>query len=209
MPPSALTRNSRILTTAVQVVVFLFSSFGGTLRRLAPPQAVDVDQLVGISSFLVLIVLLIVSAISRTRRGRDRRSWITAGIALFVLSLVPAYFYPIQLERHTWENPPGREHRLLKGLDSDFTPAVQRYVAAHPDEGHDPQQLARNFETNQIWTPESLAQAAMRLRLLYVSLVLTLTTAVFCLIEANAEPIRRRRPARIRSAESPKGVAAK
>ena len=203
-------RHSRLLTTAVQVVVFLFSSFGGTLRRLAPPQSVNADQVVGILSFLVLILLLMVSGISRTLGRRAGRYWIAAGATAFVLALVPAYQYPVQLRRHTWEYPPGSGIQRLKGLESDFTPEVREYLATHPGAGEDdPTRLARNFELAQIWSPASLEAASRRLLLLYSWLVLALATAVFCLIEANVQPAGRSRSrTRSQGTRTPKRVSA-
>ena len=169
----------------VGIVGFLFAAFGGFLTNIAPPDQSGAQFIVGISSFLALIALLIVAALARSAPGvQYRRRWIIAGVVAFVFVLPATYLYRQSLGQYTWWYPDNKPIHRLRGLDSDFTPSVQDYLKQHPED-RDPKRLARNFEIDQIWTGPSVDHAGSRLSLLYAWLVLSLATSVFCLVEAN------------------------
>src|ERR1022692_3986049 len=122
-------RYSALLASAVEVVVFLFASFGGFLKGIAPPQQTGAAYATGILSFLVLITLLIISSLSRTAPGaKFRRAWLIAGIAAFILALPPAFLYPSALDRYTWSYPPETPVLRIRGSDADFTKQVEAFV---------------------------------------------------------------------------------
>jgi hypothetical protein len=182
-----------LLTSFIQVVAFLFASFGGFLKVIAPPEQTGARYTVGILSFLTLLILLLLSALARTAPGgKYRRIWIIAGASAFVLAIAPSFLYPRAIELYTWAYPPEKPIQRIRGLDSDFTALVKTYLKENPGQSSDPQILARKFEISDIWTAESLTNASSRLLVLYAWLVLSLATAVFCLLEANANAPGRR-----------------
>jgi len=179
-----------LLVSFVEIVVFLFAAFGGFLKSIAPPEQSRAPYIVGILSFLALIALLIVSAVARSAPGeRYRRGWIFAGVLAFVAALPASFLYPQALAQHTWWYPPDKAVQRLRGLDTNFTQPVKDFLKSNPQESA-PERLARNFELDQIWTQQSMDRAASKLTALYAWLVLSLATAVFCLLEANSSASR-------------------
>lgn len=174
-----------LLVPFVEIIVFLFAAFGGFLKSIAPPEQSGAPYIVGILSFLTLIALLIVAGVARSVPGEQyRRAWIFAGVLAFVAALPASFLYPQALAQHTWWYPPDKPVQRLRGLDADFTQPVKDFLKSNPQE-RAPERLARNFELDQIWTRESIDRAASQLKELYAWLVLSLATAVFCLLEAN------------------------
>jgi len=175
-----------LLVSFVEIVVFLFAAFGGFLKSIAPPEQSGAPYIVGILSFLALISLLIVAAVARSAPGeRYRRRWIFAGAIAFVVALPASFLYPRALAQHTWWYPPEKPVQRVRGGDNDFTEPVKDFLKGNPQDSA-PERLARNFELDQIWTQQSIDHAASELTTLYAWLVLSLATAVFCLLEANS-----------------------
>ena len=82
--------NQSLLTKGIEIVGALLAAFSGFLIGIAPPQAADAKFAVGISSFLSLIILFIIVALTRQRK-KYRRVWIVAGICLLVIYRLTAY----------------------------------------------------------------------------------------------------------------------
>jgi len=182
-----------ILTSFIQVVTFLFASFGGFLKTIAPPEQVQASYSIGILSFLVLIILLIISAVARTAKGvKFKRHWIIAGATAFALALPPSYFYHVALNSYTWSYPPENPVKRLRGLDSDYTEEVKSFLMNNNINVYPLTELVRNFEIDAIWTPQSLKKASAKLFVLYAWLVLSLATSIFCLLEANTVTTERK-----------------
>lgn len=183
---SGLNKMRPFLIVAVQVVVFLFAAFGGFLKEVAPPEQSNPKFAVGFSSFLVLIVLLIVSAVSKEApTDKFRRRWIVAGIVFFVLAVVSGLLYPWTLDKLTYDYPPppdAAEARHIRGLT--LTKKAEDFIARHPDK-ESPGQLELNLPYEVIWTADSVSKAKMLLNLNYIALVLSIASAVFCLLEVN------------------------
>ena len=175
-----------LIASFIEVVVFLFASFGGFLSKIAPPDETNPSYYVGIVSFLVLIVLLIVSAVSRRSPGvKHRRAWLTAGISCFIVAVPAAFLYPRMLHKYTYPFPPERPTETrVNGSESGLTEIAKEWVRENPLESS-PGVLARKFPPGQVWTQESIEHARTILLVSYVSLVLSLATAIFCLVEAN------------------------
>lgn len=184
----ALKGYKKNLVSFVQVVLFLFLAFGGFLKKIAPPDETNFSYHVGIVSFLVLITLLVVSAVARRKPGpKHRRAWMSVGIVFFALAVLSSFLYPGVLDKYTYPYPPEAPTEVrVKGLDNDLTEAAREWVKDHPLESR-PGVLARKLPKDEVWTRESVEHAKMVLLFSYASLVLSLATAIFCLIEANAE----------------------
>jgi hypothetical protein len=199
-----------LLVYFVEIVVFLFAAFGGFLKNIAPPEQSGAPYIVGILSFLALVVLLIVAAVARSAPGRRyRRKWIIAGMLAFAVALPASYFYSQSRSQYTWWYPPAEPVQRFRGLDTDFTPAVKDFLKNNKDNPQDraAERLARNFDLDQIWTKESIEHAASRLTFLYAWLVMSLATAVFCLLEANSAASRSpKQPSKISGADRGKTI---
>ncbi|WP_263350615.1 hypothetical protein [Acidicapsa acidisoli] len=176
----------KIIVSLVQVVLFLFTAFGGFLKKIAPPDETQPGYHVGLLSFLVLIILLTISALARQApAAKYRRAWTIAGIVCFVIAILSGFLYPRMLDRYTYAYPPEKPTQIrVKGLDSGLTDVAREWIQEHPLESS-PGTLARKLPKENIWTPESIEQAKTILLCSYGSLVLSLAAAIFCLIEAN------------------------
>lgn len=177
----------RIVGWGIEVVVFLFAAFGNFLIRIAPPDQTGVSFGVGIVSFLVLIVLLIVSALTRrTPLKIHTTMWIVSGAVCFVLAVVGAVLYQGTWEQTTYGYPPEKPMvRHVKASDNDLTDLALDWIRQHPNEAS-AAEMEANLGYERIWKQEALARANNRLLLTYGWVVLSLAMAVFCLVEANA-----------------------
>jgi hypothetical protein len=175
-----------ILASFIEVVVFLFASFGGFLSKIAPPDEASPSYYVGIVSFLVLAILLIVSGVSRRAPGqRHRWAWMSAGIVCLVLAVPSALIYPRMLRKYTYPFPLERPTEVrVNGSAGGLTEVAKEWVKENPLESS-PAVLARKFPLGQVWTQESIEHARMILLVSYGALVLSLATAIFCLVEAD------------------------
>jgi hypothetical protein len=160
-----------------------------------PPDQTGASFGVGLMSFFVLIVLLVISAMAKAKRTKAvRRRWMISGVICFLAAVAGALVYMSALEACTYSYPPERPlERHVRGADKDRTPLATQWVRQHPLEstGAD---LEANLPYDQIWTPDSIRSANRRLLLTYGWLVLSLATAVFCLLEANSSWLTSKHP---------------
>ncbi|MGP6156819.1 MAG: hypothetical protein ACLPYS_04790 [Vulcanimicrobiaceae bacterium] len=164
-------------------VALLFAAFGGSLTKLAPPQQVGGGNSVGLLSFVVLIVLLIVAVMGRSAvKTSARKGWIVAGIAASLVALPAVILYPRELADHTFRYPViNLTITYVNGSDKDLKPQARDYKRSHPDSS--PADLEQNFDYDQLWTSESIRYYEMVLLVMYGWLVLSIATAVFCLLQ--------------------------
>jgi hypothetical protein len=183
-----------VLTWGIEVVTFLFAAFGGFLTKIAPPDQTGASFAVGALSFLILIVLLVVTALGRQAPGnRYRKRWLAAGVILLLAALPAAYLYSEALNLYTYWYPPERPaERHVKGGDEYFTELAEEWAHANPTETS-AGELERNLPYDQIWKPEGIAASNRRLLLTYAWLVLSIAAGVFGLIEANSPTVKRAR----------------
>jgi hypothetical protein len=173
--------NNNVLARGIEVVGVLFAAFGGFLAGIAPPQAADARFAVGISSFLALIILFTIVAVTKKKY---RKTWIITAVALFVVAAGAAYYYKTSLDALTFEYPPGStqaEH--IAG--TELTQAARDYRQQH--EGISNAQLLARFgglqNKGKVWPEESVRSARARLIVSYVILVLAIASAIFALTE--------------------------
>src|SRR5437899_5651149 len=89
-----------ILEWAVKIVTFLFGMFGGFLTFIAPPEEANSRFAVGLSSSLVLVILLLISAlVQKPRSSKSRRKWLAVAITFSVLAVVTSLAYWWDLTR--------------------------------------------------------------------------------------------------------------
>ena len=189
---------NNLLAKFIQIVVFLFASFGGFLNDIAPPTQTNPKMTVGFGSFLVLIVLLIISAVARNfPAAKSKKKWIVAGCVFFVLALVSGILYPWTLSKLTYHYPPPPDvAREWKVSGLELTQTAKDFIAREPG-NYGPAQLEQNLEYQDIWTESSIAKAKLLLLSNYLCLILSISTAIFCLLEANSnvysKPARKKR----------------
>ncbi len=137
-------------------------------------------------SFLVLIVLLIVSAFSRRPRGRKHRAaWIAAGLASLLMAVSSAFFYPRMLHKYTYPYSLEKPTELrVHGSESGLTELAKEWVRENPLDAN-PGVLVRKFPPGEVWTQESIEHARTVLLVTYCTLVLSLATAIFSLLEVT------------------------
>lgn len=195
---------NKLLAKFIQIVVFLFAAFGGFLNEVAPPTQTNPKMAVGLGSFLVLIVLLITSAIARNLpAARSNKKWIIAGCFFFVLAVVSGMLYPWTLSKLTYYYPPPPDAAVawrVNGLE--LTQTAKDFIEREPG-NYGPAQLEQNLRYEDIWTESSLAKAKLLLLSNYLCLVLSISTSIFCLLEANSKKTIVRRSQGTRSGYRP------
>jgi hypothetical protein len=173
-----------LLTSFVEVVTFLLASFGGFLKKVAPPDQVGASYPVGIISFLMLVILLAISAIARkVPTQTTARKWIIAGVVLFVLALPPSFLYPYLLSHYTYPHQTELSKRQISASDKYLTSDAQQYKLANPDATSE--DLSQNLPDGDVWTRKGVERTELQLLVAYACLVLTLAGTIFCLLEAN------------------------
>jgi hypothetical protein len=176
-----------LLAKFIQIVIFLFASFGGFLNDIAPPTQTNPKMTVGFGSFLVLIMLLIISAVARNvPAAKNKKKWIVAGGIFFVLAIVSGILYPWTLSKLTYYYPPPPDAAMewkVNGLE--LTQTAKDFIEREPG-NYGPAQLEQNLKYEDIWTESSLAKAKLLLLSNYLCLILSISTAIFCLLEANS-----------------------
>lgn len=173
--------NQNKLVKGIEIVGILFAAFGGFLAGIAPPQEADARFAVGISSFLVLIILFIVSALSDKKY---RRAWIIVAACLLIISVGSAFYYKTTYNSLTFEYPPGsKEVEHIAG--TELTELAKSYKQQH--EGISNAQLLAGFgglqNKGKVWKEDSINAARTKLIFSYVALVLAIASAIFALTE--------------------------
>ena len=185
-------RYKQLLASSIQVVVFLFGSFGGFFKKVAPPSQVGAAYPLGILSFLVLILLLIISAIARRRSSAvSHTRWLIAAVALLLCSVTAGFVYPYMLQKYTYPEGSDPMSRNIKASAEFLTPAARRYREANPSDST--QQLVQSFpDSDAVWEGQGMRIAAQQLLASYIFLVLSLSGSIFCLLEVNLGSARSR-----------------
>jgi len=174
----------KLLTSFIEVVIFLLASFGGFLKNVAPPVRAGASYPVGILSFLMLIILLIISAVARRRAdGTSRKGWLVAGVVLFVVALTSGLSYPGMLSEYTYPEHSELQARKIQASDVYLTPDARQYKQANP--AATPEDLEQNLPDGDVWSAQGIKRAELTLLVTYAVLVLSIAGAIFCLLEAN------------------------
>lgn len=177
---------ARLLTVLVQITVFILGAFGSFLTKAAPPSAVGAFYPVGMMSFLMLILLLIISVLSERADGPNAWArWLLAGIVFFLLAIPAGFVYPALLGRYTYPSTVAIQDRKVNASDEFLTPEAAAYKRAStpPPSRKD---LEESLPDGKVWTPAGLARARLLLLGGYAWLVLSLSGAIFCMLEARS-----------------------
>ena len=173
--------NNSLLVKGIEIVGVLFAAFGGFFVGIAPPQAADAKFAVGLSSFLALIILFIISALSKQKY---RRVWLVTAGVLTLAILFAGYYYKTNYDTLTFEYPPGST-QVEHIAGTELTQDAREYKQAHP--GISNAQLLAKFggleNKGEVWSEESISKARTKLIGSYVFLVLAIASAIFALTE--------------------------
>lgn len=171
----------KVLTPFVGTVTLLFGLFGGILVRIAPPDTTNLSLAVGLFPFLMLIIFLLLTAVSRQiSTARSRKTWLLSGIVFAALCVPAIFVYPTSLGRYTYVPEGDSKARKIHATDEYLTPLAREYVQANADDSS-PARLARNFESDDmIWEKRGMEIAQERLMGAYGWLVVSLCSAIFC-----------------------------
>jgi hypothetical protein len=175
-----------LLTKFIQIVVFLFAAFGGFLGNAAPPAQTNPKFAVGLASFLTLIILLIISAVGKNSwTVKARNKWLVAGVGFFVLAAVTGVLYPRTLDKLTYVYPPPPDEPVAWHVNGwEYTETAKDFIKQNPG-NWTPGTLELQLPYEDIWTADSVSNAKLLLLLNYIGLVLSIASAIFCLLEAN------------------------
>jgi len=173
-----------LLASFIQVVTFYLAAFGGFLRNVAPPDPVRASFPVGALSFLTLLLLMIISAMSRNRQSRrTNTSWLVAGAICFLIAAPSIFFYRDALGRYTYPQSRELNKRETAAPDKYLKPDAARYKSLNPSISVE--ELVRDFPPGEVWTQVGIEHTRTMLLVLYACVVLSIAAAVFCLLEAN------------------------
>jgi len=173
------------LASFIEIVTFLLAAFGGFLKQIAPPSQVGASFPVGIVSFLMLIILMLFSAVGRIAPSdKVRKRWIAVGMVFFLLALPASFIYPNALSKYTYPSDAKLEDRKICASDNYLTDDARAFKTAHPEDAT-AQGLERNLPKGDVWTPQGITKAQQLLLAAYAILVLTISSAIFCLLEAT------------------------
>jgi len=173
--------NKNVLTKSIEVVGILFAAFGGFLAGIAPPEAADSRFAVGLTSFIALIILMIIAALAR---GGRRRGWITTACVFLVVAIAAGFTYWSLTTKYTFPYP-STSRKLEHIAGTTLTGPASAYRDDHP--GISNSDLLAKFggiaKKDLVWPPESVRAARLRLMTAYVFLVISIATAIFALAE--------------------------
>ena len=174
----------KILSPYVASVTLLFGAFGGVLTRIAPPDTTGLAIAVGIVPFLLLVIFLLVSALSRQiPTAKSKRIWLLSGIAMAALCAPAAFEYPTTLGRYTYVPEGNAKVRKIQAGTEYLTPEAKAYVQSNPEDAS-PARLVRNFANDDmVWVKRGMEIAQQRLLGTYAWLVLSLGSAIFCFVQ--------------------------
>jgi hypothetical protein len=151
---------------------------------------------VGLASFVALVLLLFIQALSSlalpARWGRV--FWIGLAGAAALSFMITSVNYFETLEATTFFHMPHNADEPVRYvLGAQYTPRAQRYVAGHPDiSPEDLLQAAGKDDPATIWTRRSIAASRGILLKQYQFLVISLSICLFSLLAqltGGKEPI--------------------
>jgi hypothetical protein len=175
----------------------LFAAFGGFLTKVAPPTAANSEYVVGFGSFLVLIILIAISALTLSAPPKKLwRKWMIGGTFFFVLALASGLVYPWTLSHLTYAYPPPPDAPVgyhVAGYSYELTETAKEFLTNNP-QMNSPGELELNLPYEEIWTPGSVETSKFLLQANYLLLLISISTSIFCFLEANVKNAPRPRP---------------
>ncbi len=176
----------RFLTKSVEVVTFVVGAFGGVFKVIAPPTTVAATFPLGITSFVMLIILMGISIAGPKKPNLAWfRVWLISGITFCVLAIAAAFLYSLSVDRFTYPHKSASVERRVCASPSYFTPDAQSQSAKFISQNTQPEDIVQDFPDGDTWTKEGIERSEDILLGSYMGLVLSIGTAIFCFLEAS------------------------
>lgn len=181
----------KVIARAIGIISFIFAAFGGFLKDIAPPEEAHAKYAVGISSMLVLCLLLFISALSQHKpQKKFKNQWLTTSIITFIFTIIFSFTYYWLSLKYTFRYD---SENIVAG--SILTQKAQDYIKIEPKD--DNSELLYDFggveNRTQVWTNSSIIKVKMLLTTTYIMLVLSLSTTIFCLTEGILTRLKTKR----------------
>lgn len=189
------------LKRGIQTVTVLFAAFQGFLPNMSPPEEILRSSAVGFASFLALFALFLTIALRKgVSTPAARRLWIASALALAISSGFVFNVYLKNLNRLTFEYPPGTESATLYVRGTELSEMAKRWKVENPNKSDS--EMVFDFgglpNKQRVWKEESIGKAKLLLTWNYILMVGALASSIFCLTEGVlAQPSsasRRRQP---------------
>lgn len=177
------------LAIGAGTVAYLVGMFGSALMAAAPPlhplHPSDQTILIGLMKFIVLFILLAISAgVKLYARKRSRAVWLVLALAGFGTFVYAMWSYGSARRQASMElpneNPP-----VVVAIGTEFTEAAQAILAQQPDLSK--AELLSGFGgvgfITRVWPEASIDASRARFELLYLILVSGIATGLFALVE--------------------------
>jgi hypothetical protein len=187
-----------LLKSAIAVIVFLFGAFSGFLLKFTPPDPSDELGIpIGIAQFLSLALLLFVSLLCNyqaTKKKADQRKfvrlWLYIAGSMIIIFAVSSIFYYSNLKQHTIRQSDWNV-TLIRGteLTPDSRDICKEDKQNRSDEECESYLLYKYYNANEIidkhflWTEKSVNAMQMRLLIIYIIVIVTISGLLFSLVE--------------------------
>lgn len=198
-----MTKQQTILSGALAGVGFLGSAFGGFKVYSAPPAnplgSGEPRLLVGIASFAVLVILLLAAALAAAwAMEKHRTVWSAASVLLIIVFIGCSMAYYRYAQRVSFRYP-NVDGAAQYHVGNRYTPEAQAFLDHNPNLSV-PQLIQEfgGFEmVTSIWPPDAIHEVHWRLSALYLAMMISLSAAVFALVElvAGFVPLTGKTPA--------------
>jgi len=176
-----------IIVKAVELVSFLFIAFGQFLLKIAPPDSGPTSFVIGISSLLLLAILLLLSSVSKKRKLKNlKRKWIIVSLFLLTSGAVIGFIYKSKLDNNTVVyQTQSKEYTYVTGN------TMTKDASAYMDSLNlSKKELLNHFGgpefISYVWTEKSIQAASFQLNLFYTLFVLFICSSIFSIIEGVA-----------------------
>lgn len=188
-----------IIKTAVQVILLFFGLFGGFLLKAAPPEYnSELKLTIGLSQFVSLILFLFISVVLNLYAKKSKKGaalllkvWLLFIFIFLIGFIIMAFRY--HTDRNTltvWQS--NWKIRFIRGMElteESNEICKENKIKTYTCESY----LLTRFYTsdeiinqNALWTEASVQKSRSRLFTDYIFLIITLSGALFSLVEIIA-----------------------
>lgn len=172
-----------LLVKGIELITFLFAAFGQFLLKIAPPDSRPVSFAIGISSLLLLGILLLISSITKRRKTKNvKKVWILVSVLLLLTSAISGFAYKSKLDNNTLVFQ-SQSKEYIYVIGNTLTDDARSYLDSVSLSN---KTLLEHFgidRINEVWTEKSIHEARFQLNTLYTLFVLSICSAIFCIIE--------------------------
>jgi hypothetical protein len=180
-----------VLKEGIAGVGVIFLAFSGFLTNIAPPSDSKAAFPVGIASFILLFVFLLIRFTLHYRwpKRKKMKIWLSASVIAFFIFLGSSTLYYLQFQKKTFKHLYGQplfvKGSELTGKASEVAVILKKQEGGVLTDGRlvsafgDPRGNASVLE--EVWTKESLEHSRLTLNLLYILVVLSIGLAILAL----------------------------